>query len=60
MGRRTVVAAGKNSGHAPDFIYVKRLIEMAISELETKRIEKLVGQFVEKKRPKPEIRPDLI
>ena len=32
---------------------------MAISEFETKRIEKIVGQFVEKRRPKPEIRPEL-
>jgi Protein of unknown function (DUF3024) len=32
---------------------------MAISEFEIKRTEKLVGQFVEKKRPTPEIRPEL-
>lgn len=29
---------------------------MAISEFEIKRIEKLVGQFVEKRRPSPQIR----
>lgn len=32
---------------------------MAISEFEIKRIEKLVGQFVEKRRPSPEIRNKL-
>ena len=32
---------------------------MAIGEFEIKRIEKLVGQFVEKRRPQPQIRPEL-
>lgn len=32
---------------------------MAISEFEIKRIEKLVGQFVEKRRPSPDIRSKL-
>jgi len=32
---------------------------MAFSELESKRLEKLVGAFVEKHRPPPHIRPKL-
>jgi len=32
---------------------------MAISEFETKKIKKLVGQFVEKRRPRSELRPKL-
>ena len=32
---------------------------MAISEFEIKRIEKIVGKFVEKRRPRPEIRDQL-
>jgi len=34
-------------------------LDMAISEFEIKRIEKLVGQFVEKIRPSPDIRNKL-
>nr|CEN54961.1 putative integron gene cassette protein [uncultured bacterium] len=32
---------------------------MAFSELETKRIERAVGAFIEKRRPPPHIRPKL-
>ncbi len=32
---------------------------MAISEFEIKRIEKIVGEFIEKKRPEPHIRDKL-
>jgi len=32
---------------------------MAISEFETKRLEKVVGAFIEKQRPAPHIRPEL-
>jgi hypothetical protein len=32
---------------------------MAFSEFEIKRVEKLVGQFIEKRRPAPEIRNKL-
>ena len=32
---------------------------MALSEFETKKIEKEVGSFVEKRRPPPHIRPEL-
>lgn len=32
---------------------------MALSEFELKRLEKLVGQYVEKRRPPPHIRPEL-
>ena len=32
---------------------------MAISEFETKRLEKIVGAFIEKHRPAPHIRPEL-
>jgi len=32
---------------------------MALSEFETKKIEKEVGAFVEKRRPHPHIRPEL-
>lgn len=32
---------------------------MAFSEFETKRLEKIVGAFVEKHRPPPHIRPEL-
>ncbi len=41
-------------------IYVKNYKnKMAISDFEIKRIEKLVGQFVEKRRPDPAIRSQL-
>ena len=32
---------------------------MALSEFETKKIEKEVGKFIEKRRPPPHIRPQL-
>lgn len=32
---------------------------MAFSEFELRRLEKLVGQYVEKRRPPPHIRPEL-
>lgn len=32
---------------------------MVLSEFELKRLEKLVGQYVEKRRPPPHIRPEL-
>ena len=37
----------------------EKLLHMAISEFEIKRIEKLVGQFVESKRPASHIRKEL-
>lgn len=32
---------------------------MAFSEFETKRLEKVVGAFIERRRPPPHIRPEL-
>jgi len=32
---------------------------MAFTEFETKRLEKLVGSFIEERRPAPHIRPEL-
>lgn len=32
---------------------------MALSEFETRRIEKIVGAFIEKRRPPPHVRPKL-
>jgi len=32
---------------------------MALSEFETKRLEKIVGAFIEKRRPPPHLRPEI-